>query len=119
MNALLIKLVTGNFGRIKVLLTAGMMSVVTWLVSWLGFTLGPEDQVIAAGAAALVAAYLLEAFAAALGVKGIKAIQEQIPWVKTDGNAVPGGSTVEAVQLLVHEAIPSVPAVIKESLRAE
>lgn len=88
MKAFFAKLVTGNFGRIKVALTAAAISATATCIAQLNLTLSVEHQATIFGIVGLAVAYGLEAFAAWLGVSGIKEIQVATG-VKPDGYAGP------------------------------
>lgn len=104
MKSLIIKLLTGKGARIKVALTAGLVSLITWALTKFGLEISEDWRPQIIVGATFAAGYALEAVAAWLGVKGILAIQDQIPWVTSSGRVTENGATVTAVKQLVEDA---------------
>jgi len=100
LKALFIKLVTRNYGRIKVALASGVVWLIMKLVTRLGLDIGPDWSAQVSVYAALGAGWLMESITAAMSIKGIKTIQDAIPnpAVVADGHA--GDVTVGNVKLL-------------------
>lgn len=119
MKKLVIKLLTGNFGRIKSALTALVVGGVSWLVGRLGLELGSETMQQVTFVSILAAGWLLEGIAAKIGVDGVKRVQEALKTangsVRTDGDA--GRITLATLEQILVEAGYN-PGILSKSSRA-
>ena len=103
MTPILQKIIYGHRARLKVMLTAGIVWLISWVVAKTGFNNGADWSAQIATFAAVAAGYVMEAIAAKVSAEGVKDIQRILPQpLKEDGLA--GEQTIAAVTEVVQAA---------------